>query len=50
MSVRQNKSAIDASINGDEESCQRRLVSGTNVRLISYIYFAYNITGNQFSS
>jgi len=24
------------------------LLSGTNARLISYIYFAYNITGNQF--
>ena len=45
-SVTLNKSATqDASMNVTPAS---GLLSGTNARLISYIYFAYNLTGNQF--
>jgi bla regulator protein blaR1 len=45
-SVTLNKSATqDASMNVTPAS---GLLSGTNARLISYIYFAYNVTGNQF--
>jgi bla regulator protein blaR1 len=45
-SVTLNKSATrDASMNVSPAS---GLLSGINVRLVSYIYFAYNITGNQF--
>jgi bla regulator protein BlaR1 len=47
-SVKQDKSDIDASMNVDENHANGGSFSGTNVRLISYIYFAYNITGNQF--
>jgi bla regulator protein BlaR1 len=41
----------DSSMNvplGPEDVYTGGLFSGTNVRLISYIYFAYNLTGNQF--
>jgi bla regulator protein BlaR1 len=44
VSVKQNKSDIDASMNVDAKGGS---ISGSNVRLISYIYFAYNVTGNQ---
>jgi uncharacterized protein (TIGR03435 family) len=45
-SVTLNKSATqDASMNVTPASGR---LSGTNGRLISYIYFAYNLTGNQF--
>ena len=45
-SVTPNRSATqDTSMNVSPAS---GLLSGTNARLISYIYFAYNITGNQF--
>jgi len=44
-SVTPNTSTQDASMNVTPAS---GLLSGTNARLISYIYFAYNITGNQF--
>jgi bla regulator protein BlaR1 len=44
--VTPNKSTTqDVSMNVTPSS---GLLSGTNARLISYIYFAYNITGNQF--
>jgi bla regulator protein BlaR1 len=42
-SVRQNKSEANASMRIDGGS-----FSGVNLRLVSYIYFAYNVTGNQF--
>lgn len=44
-SVKQNKSDIDGSMNVDTKGGS---ISGSNVRLIAYIYFAYNVTGNQF--
>ena len=44
-SVTPNTSTQDTSMNVTPAS---GLLSGTNARLISYIYFAYNITGNQF--
>jgi uncharacterized protein (TIGR03435 family) len=45
-SVTPNKSATqDSSMNVSPAS---GLLSGTNGRLIGYIYFAYNLTGNQF--
>jgi uncharacterized protein (TIGR03435 family) len=45
-SVTLNKSATeDASMNVAPASGR---LSGTNARLISYLYFAYNLTGNQF--
>ena len=45
-SVAPNTSATqDTSMNVTPAS---GLLSGTNARLISYIYFAYNLTGNQF--
>lgn len=47
-SVKQNKSDIDASMNVADNHANGGSFSGTNVRLIAYIYFAYNMTGNQF--
>ena len=45
VSVTPNTSTQDTSMNVSPAS---GLLSGTNARLISYINFAYNITGNQF--
>jgi bla regulator protein BlaR1 len=47
-SFKQNTSDIDASMNVAENHANGGSLSGTNVRLIAYIYFAYNMTGNQF--
>jgi bla regulator protein BlaR1 len=52
-SVTQNKSGSDlfrwnVPNNGETYPPNGGLFSGTNVRLISYIYFAYKLTGNQF--
>jgi uncharacterized protein (TIGR03435 family) len=51
-SIKQNKSDAPSSMNipllGDVYTPTGGLFSGTNIPLISYIYFAYNITGNQF--
>ena len=44
VSVTPNTSTQDNSMNVTPAS---GLLSGTNARLIAYIYFAYNITGNQ---
>jgi Protein of unknown function (DUF3738) len=52
-SVKQNKSGSDsASMNvpigpGDAHTAVGNFFSGTSLRLFSYIYFAYNLTGNQ---
>jgi bla regulator protein blaR1 len=42
-SLKPNMSEGEANLHVDGNS-----LSGANVRLISYIYFAYNVTGNQF--
>ncbi len=47
-SVKQNTSDIDTSMNVAENHANGGSLSGTNVRLIAYIYFAYKLTGNQF--